>query len=919
MRIYDLKTEYRTNPMGIDNPHPRFSWKLQSDKRNVVQKSYRIVAKTEKEIVWDSGVVESADSQRVVYCGLPLLSRQTICWSVRVTVCAENGIEEEAESEYAYFEMGLLCRDDWRCQWIEPEREIDREARKKVPYLRRVFELKSQPVKARIYTTAHGLYSFWINGEAATKDKFLPGLTSYYYRIQYQVYDITELLHAGKNAWSVMLGDGWWRGSMGGPIKNNYGYKVQYFGQIEVTYSDGNTETIGTDEKFKWHYGGLIASDILYGDIYDANREVRDWQIEYFDDSDWENVHSADAYDTAALIASASVPVREHETFVGIPAYDSAGNRIVDFGQNIAGYVKMRLRHCVKGQKIVVTHGEALDTEGRFSVANVNQYIVPVPAFQEVVYIAAGQEEEIYCPRFSVFGFRYIKIEGYDGEIGEGDFIAVAVYSDMEQTGDFSCSNTLINKLVSNSRWSQKGNFLDVAVDCPTRERNAWTGDSQVYCRTAAYFMNVYPFFEKWLTDQKIEQYDSGKLGITFPSTSSVHNPEELPYAKKINPANSLAGPTGNGNIGEDCAGWGDSSVWNPYSMYLFYGDKQILINQYETAKRWVNYMLSCAREHNPLYEDLPQYRHKTDDVLDADYIYDTRMHYGEWQEPIEKKPMGKTLAEIYSEMRRKGQPLVATAYMKRSADNLSHIARILGIEQDAAFYTDVAQKIRSVYDRYLIADNGVIEPGHQAAYVRALAFDLCSEQKRPLVEKQLIKEIENNGNRLNTGFLSTPFLLPTLVEMGRADLAFAILEQTEYPSWLHSVLSGATTIPESWDGFDKFRNSLNHYSYGAVCEFLFGYVGGIRPIFDGAGFERFLLKPIFGGSLTHAKATYESLYGRISSNWRKDGTTVYYECEIPVNTHAHLILPTGKEYFLGSGKYQFAINEYEGELKWKR
>ena len=905
--IYDLKTEYKRNPDCIDVAVPRFSWKLESDGRGVMQKSYHLVAYSEGAVVWDSGVVESSRSKCIFYQGEVLESRQCVTWSVEVTVSDENGKQEQTVSECAEFQMGLLHREDWKAKWIEPEDEAYPEVDKPAPYLRREFTVRPGLVNARIYQTAHGLYETWMNGKVCTEDKFKPGLTSYYYRIQYQTYDITALMQEGSNCWSVALGDGWWRGTTGGSVKNNFGYKLHYLGQIELYYEDGICDIIGTDELFRTATGGLLASDMMMGDIYNANLEPSGWRIARFDDADWKTAHVTEEHADAELIPCRGVPMREKETFEAKEFIDAAGNRVLDFGQNIAGYVKMKLRNTTVGQKLRLVHGEDINADGCFSVDHINKPVLPVPRFQEILYTCKGAVVEEYIPMFSVFGFRYLLLEGYEEDILSGDFVAVAVYSDMEETGKFTCSNPLINKLVENSMWSQKGNFLDVPVDCPTRERNAWTGDNQIYVRTACYFMDVYAFYEKWLQDQAIEQYESGKVGITFPSTSSVHNVEALVEAQKVNPTFALAGPIGNGNIGEDCAGWGDAAAWLPYTIYLFYGDKRILENQYETSKKWVDYMLTCAKEHNPLYEEQPQYHIYTDGELDADYIYDTRMHYGEWQEPISASvPTGEDLAAAFMRMIKEGKPKVATAYMSRSAGNVAEMARVLGKASEAEKYKRIAERIRYVYNKYFIDVDGSIEPGHQAAYVRALAFGLCSGKKRTLVEAQLVKEIEHNDYKLNTGFLSTPFLLPVLVDIGRTDLAYRILEQTENPSWLHPILLGATTIPESWDGFDKHEASLNHYSYGAVCEFLFGYVGGIRPLWEKPGYKEFVIKPVPGGTLTYAKAEFESSYGKVESGWwLEDGNTIF-EVTVPANTKATVILPDGSESRVGSGKYRW-------------
>ena len=403
-------------------------------------------------------------------------------------------------------------------------------------------------------------------------------------------------------------------------------------------------------------------------------------------------------------------------------------------------------------------------------------------------------------------------------------------------------------------------------------------------------------------------------MGITFPSTSSVHNPEELKAVQATNPAMVLAGPTGEGNIGEDSVGWGDSAVWIPYQMYLMYGDRAFLEEHYDTAKKWVEFSLRCMKEHNPLYADKPWYANS-----DGNYIYDTRFHYGEWNEPLPPAPevielfaKGGTAADYVSHMAKYGKPEVATAYTKRSCDNLSHMARILGKTEDAEHYAALSEKIKAAYDKYLISDDGEIQKGHQAAYIRALALDMVSEAKKPLVIAQLKKELEAANYHLNTGFLSTVYLLPTLCDNGLADEAFRILEQTTAPGWLHPITLGATTMLENWDGMDVFRDSFNHYSFGAVCQFLFEYVAGIRPLFDAPGFKEFELHPIIGGSLTWAEGSYKTQYGTICSRWERDEKSFVYTCTVPDGTTAHLTLPDGSTKTLRDGNYRFEGEHHE-------
>ena len=768
-------------------------------------------------------------------------------------------------------------------QWIyHPD---DNRETRLVPVFRRRFQVRRGLKTAVLRLTAHGIYEAELNGQPVTEDKFTPGFTSYYHRIQVQEYDVAANLREGENELRVTVGDGWWRWN------NNFGIALALWGELTLAYADGGEEVIATDETFDAATGPVVRTDLQAGEICDARMEPEGWQP----------AAVCAEHTEGRLIESQGVPVREKERFTGKPMRDSAGNLIIDFGQNIAGYIKMTLRHTKPGQTVHLKHGEGFDPDGKFSTVNCDGGRRP---FQEITYICKGCEVEEYKPHFAVFGFRYALVEG----IEDADFEAVAVYSDMEETGDFRCSNELVNKLVKNARWSQKGNFLDVPVDCPTRERNAWTGDAMIYCRTAAYFMDVERFFKKWLKDQTIEQYASGKVGITFPSTSSVHNPEELRHVQAVNPAMALAGPTGDGNIGEDSVGWGDSSVWIPYQMYLMYGDREIIEEHYDTAKRWVEYSLRCMREKNPLYADKPWYKNG-----DGDYIYDTRFHYGEWNEPLPPAPevielfaKGGTAADFVTFMARYGKPEVATAYTKRSCDDLAHMARILGKTEDAQHYAALSEKIKAAYDKYIIGDDGEIQRGHQAAYVRALALDMAGAEKRPLVRSQLKKELAAANDHLNTGFLSTVYLLPTLVDNGLVDEAFRILEQTTAPGWLHPITLGATTMLENWDGMDVFRDSFNHYSFGAVCQFLFEYVAGIRPTFDAPGFREFELKPVVGGSLTWAEGSYKTRYGVIRSRWERDGEKILYSCEVPENTTAHLTLPDGKTVTLPGGSYTF-------------
>lgn len=893
LEIYELRCEYRQDPCGIDAEKPRLSWKIKSSESNVVQTAYEISASRDpngQDVVWNSGRVASDASQHVRWEGPSLSSGMKVYWKVKV----EAG-QAGAVSLTASFEMGLLHPADWKAEWIEAEEGIDPEAYQPAPYLRKEFEVKPGLVKARIYQSAHGLYEFWINGKRGTQDVFKPGFTSYYARTQYQAYDITSRLVPGRNCWAVALGDGWWRGKTGGITRNNFGYKVAFIGQILLTYADGTTEVVASNTSFKTATGGLLKSDMKEGDVFDARLEADGWKMAGFDDSGWKYTQeeSEGHGDVGTLIASRSVPVGEHEAFSARVMTTPNGETVLDFGQNIAGYVRMKLRHGKSGQAVTLVHGEALDENGNFTQKNI-QTIRPDTKLQLVEYIMKGEKEEEYCPLFSIFGFQYVLVKGYQGEILPGDFTAVAVYSAMDETGDFCCSHPLINQLVKNSRWSQKGNFMDVPTDCPTRERSPWTGDSQIYVRTATDFMNVYPFFEKWLLDLNVEQFASGKVANTIPSTISVHHPLEWQRLKEkldgvsdptIKMVMQMAmGDLEDGSLADGSSGWGDTATITPYTLYLCYGDARILENQYDSAKKWVDYIARQAEKANPIYAHLEYNQHPAD----AKYVWDTGYHWGEWLEPdIQHADGTQRIISLYQNP----QYAVASMYYFYSARLVSKMAAILGRPEDEKKYSAIAENVKRVYNQYFIQEDGILTAGRQAPNVRALAFGLVDESKKKAVAAKLAQMVTENGCRLNTGFLATPFLLHVLAENGYAELAYKVLEQEESPSWLYNVKAGATTILEDWQGFEKCVASFNHYSFGAVCDFLFAGIAGIQPEIDHAGYQHFLLKPTPGGTLTEAAAKYESLYGQIVSSWKRQGEKVSYAFVVPANTTATVML----------------------------
>jgi alpha-L-rhamnosidase len=870
LTVQDLRCEYHRNPLGIDARQPRLSWRLSAEHRGAVQSAYQIrVEDQEGNELWDTGKVAGDRSIHVPYEGPPLRSGQHYAWRVR----AWDG--EEAPSAWsapAWWEMGLLEPADWRAGWIEPDWEVDPKASKPCPYMRRTFRLDGQVRLARAYVTSHGLYELSLNGQRVGDQVFTPGFSSYHDRLQYQVYDVGDLLIEGENAVGAILGDGWYRGSVDVASRRNvYGERLALLLQIHVRYEDGREAWVTSDEEWRATTGPILKSDLKDGEIYDARREMPGWDSPGFDDGDWRGVRVGD-YGYENLVAPVGPPVRKQERF---PArrvlHTPKGEWVVDLGQNIAGWLRFEVQG-LAGTTVTLTHGEALDKDGSFTLDHLQLVGIGARLEQQVRYTLKGGGVESYEPHFTVHGYRYVKVEGWPGDPAPEQFTGVAIYSDMPPTGTFECSDERINQLQHNIVWSMKGNFLDVPTDCPTRERSGWTGDAQIFCRTGSFLMETAPFFRAWLRDLAADQHADGCVPNWVPDTTRY-------YDDKV-----MAMLTGS-------AGWGDAAVIVPWTLYQCYGDIGILEEQYESMRAWVEYERAHARDVNWSKVIYPGYWFDRARQARQPYIWDTRYHWGEWLEPGD----GYGLGQFAGMLKRRifSVPLVATAYYAYSTRLLAETARLLGKEEDAREYGELAAAIAAAYADEFVGPDIRIEPHKQASYVRALALDLLPQDQRRAALVHLVRLIEDAGVHLGTGFLSTPFLLHVLSEGGRLDLAYALLVQDTIPSWLYAVTKGATTIWESWEGVKEdgsLFGSLNHYSYGAVGSWLYQVVAGIE--IGAPGYEEIRIQPRPGGGLTYARATYESMHGPIVSGWEiKDGM-LRLSVTIPPNTRATVRLP---------------------------
>jgi len=852
--ISNLTCEYQINPLGIDVLQPRLSWQMQSDRRGVYQIAYQILAASEEAslasgqaLLWDSGKVETDQSIQVPYHGPTPVSGQRIYWKVRVW--DERG--EQAESSPAWWEMGLLAGSDWQANWITPDWDEDISRPQPSPLLRRTFDVEGDLVSARIYATSLGLYELRLNGQRVGDAVLTPGWTSYEHRLQYQTYDVTDLLRDGENAMGVILGDGWYRGYMGFTGERNlYGDRLALLLQLKLTFEDGRIQIITSDEWWRATPGPIQMSDIYMGEIYDARLEKPGWDQADFDDSNWRGVCRLD-HPKDNIVAQVGPLVTRQETIRPLHILHSPkGETILDFGQNMVGWVKMRVLGPA-GTTITLRHAEVLDQQGNLYTENLRM------ADQIACYTLKGlpDADELFEPHFTFHGFRYVSVEGFPGGPTPENFTGVVLHSATPTTGTFECSNPLINQLQHNIVWGQKGNFVDVPTDCPQRdERLGWTGDAQVFIRTACFNMNVAGFFTKWLRDLSADQLPNGSVPFVVPDVIAKTGPGEL----------SAAGGAG-------AAAWGDAAIICPWTIYLCYGDKRLLAEQYESMTGWVTFMHSRA---------------------DEDYIWRNDFQFGDWLDyrgQDDRLPAPVTNNE-----------LIATAFFAYSARFLAEIAQVLGKTSDAECYADLAQKVTKAFNDEFVTPTGRIGPNTQTAYVLALHFDLLPESMRPLAAKRLAEEIRRGGYHLTTGFVGTPYLCHVLSRHGYTDVAYKLLNQEEYPSWLYPVKQGATTIWERWDGIkpdgsfqDAGMNSFNHYAYGAVGDWLYQVVAGIDVDPDAPGYQRVLIQPQPGGGLTYARAALDSMYGRIQSKWTLENDVFQLAVTIPPNSEAVVHLPT--------------------------
>lgn len=860
-----LRTEYLEDPLGIDTLAPRLGWTLSdaNGRRGAALTAYRILAASSPERLaadegdlWDSGIVESAVTAHIRYDGAALCAEQQVWWKVRIR--DERG-EWGAWSDSARWTIGLLSRSEWEGCWIG--RKIGRKPTREQPlpavYLRRRFASRAGVRRAIVYATALGLYRLHLNGLRIGRDALAPEWTDYHVRVQYQTYDVTELLQEGDNALAVMLGHGWYTGYIGMYGYQKYGMDPSFLLQLNIEYEDGSTQSVCTDETWRASYGPIVAADIQMGETHDARLAEPEWEAPAFDDAAWSP--ATRMYDYRGLVVpQMSPPIRVTQELA--PAEVrllSDGRAIVDMGQMTSGYLRV-VFEAAEGVQYTLRYAEALDEQGELYTANLRY------ARQTDAYICAGDGRETFEPLFTYHGYRYVEISGGPAPKPE-DIVGVVVHSALPEVGSLETSDPLVNRLLSNIRWTQRANYMSVPTDCPQRdERHGWTGDAQIFARTAAYNMDVSAFLAKWLTDLDDGQRPTGAYTdfapFIFGPKTEFDN--DFTYTHTAS------------------SGWADAPPIIAKLLHELYGDREVLRRHYPALKRWMDF----------------------NETLYPDGIRRDAPQYGDWLS-LPERPYEEAKAELgwlIDSLSTTPYDVFGTAYYANGAAIMADIARELGEHADAARYGELHSRIKAAFAREFVAEDGRIKGDTQTVYAMALAWDLLPPERREAAMARLTVKVESAGVMAATGFHGTRLLMDVLSDGGREDLAFGLLTRKAYPSWLYSVLQGATTIWERWDGWTEERgfqrpgmNSLCHYAFGAVGEWIYKHVGGIAPDPSAPGFGRAILRPRPLGGFTWARCGYDSIRGRYEVDWRLgDGGALELAVTVPAGGEAIVHVP---------------------------
>jgi alpha-L-rhamnosidase len=849
--------EHHREPLGIGEAAPRLSWKNTASD-DWTQSRYRVeITRGGSTRVFP---VDSSEQVLVPWPDTPLSSRESAI--VRVEVSDETGRSSDW-SEPTTLEVGLLEARDWIARpaggaWPEVAESDDRRPAR----IRRDFQVDGAVVAARLYVTAHGLYEVEINGRRVGDDALSPGWTVYGERLRYYSYDVTDHVRSGENAIGSWLGDGWYRGRMGwrGGFRNLYGTDLSLIAQLEIHFEDGRIQTIATDESWRARVGPILSSGNYDGEDFDAREEQPGWSSPGFDAVGWTPVAIAER-DPATLVAPEGPPVRCVEERRPVEVLTTpSGMTVLDFGQNLAGRVRIRVTGAAGDTVVIRTaevlqHGEIYTRPLRDALSTDRYTLDGDPA---------GEEWE---PRFTFHGFRYAEVSGWPGDIraaaDRGDLVARIYHTDLERTGWFETSDPLLNQLHANVVWGMRGNFIDIPTDCPQRdERVGWTGDLQVFAPTASFLYDVSGMLSSWLKDVAAEQLPDGTI----------------PWYVPVIPAHEVWTPIRPG------AAWGDVATFTPWLLYERYGDTEILADQFESARRWVDLIVSLAG---------------------PDRLWNEGFQLGDWLDPdAPPQDPADTKTDRY---------LVATAYFAASARAVARMAEVLGRDDAAARYHTLFEEVRAAFVAEYLLPDGRMTSDSQTAYSLAITFDLVDEAERRIAGERLASLVAASGNHISTGFVGTPLITDALTSSGQLDSAYNLLLEESCPSWLYPVTQGATTIWERWDALTPegivnagTMTSFNHYALGAVADWMHRVVAGLAPATPGYREIRFAPRP--GGGLTRAAARHESPYGTVSIEWQLVDDELVVATVVPSGASAALDLPGSLPELLGPGVHETRI-----------
>jgi alpha-L-rhamnosidase len=835
-----LRFEHRTDPgpvLGIGTAAPRLSWQLPTADAGYRQTAYEV------EIVRGDAApelvaVESVDQVLVPWPGMPLSSRESA--AVRVRVRGEGDWSEW--SEPATVEAGLLNAEDWSAQFVSPREIAGLGA--PAPLLSGVVELPADIVRARLYATAHGIYEAELNGRRVGDEQLAPGWTAYQQRLRYQTYDVTALVEAGENKLEFLLGNGWFRGRLGFQGKQAlYGDRLAVLAQLEVTTADGEVNVLASDGTWTARESAVTADDLYDGQSVDLRREV----------GSASPVDVMEA-DLALLVAPDGPPVRVTDVLPAKTVTTSpAGKALVDFGQNVVGRLRLRVRGGSEGDEIVLRHAEVLEN-GELGVRPLRT------AKATDTFILAGPDEVTLEPTLIFHGFRYAEITGV-ADLRAEDVEAVVVGSDLRRTGWFDSSHNLLNRFHENVVWGMRGNFVDVPTDCPQRdERLGWTGDIQVFSPSASFLFDSAGFLTNWLADLAVEQQKDGSVPFVIPDVIRQQGPAT--------------------------AAWGDAATIVPWVLYERTGDAGLLARQLPSMRAWVDRMAHLAGD---------------------DLLWSGGFQFGDWLDPT-APPENPFQAKA-------DHDVVATAHLARSAEVVALAAEVVGDGELAREYAVLADRVRAAFAREYATEGGRVLSDAATTYALALQWALLpTEEQRKRAGQRLADLVRTSGFRISTGFVGTPLMTDALTDAGEPDLAYRLLLQTGCPSWLYSVTMGATTVWERWNSMlpDGSINpgqmtSFNHYALGAVADWMHRRVAGLAAA--APGYRRLVIRPEVNARLTHAEARHLTPYGEASVSWKRVDGQLQLVVTVPVGATAEVHVPgDGEPAEVAHGNHEWTV-----------